>query len=96
MPGRQCDYLLAVNELLPTTMSPRFGSRANALMPRSISLAAPKLIGLNYIGATDWIAPNMPISATLVGSRTIPARVTRGAISLSISNHFALIPYSYW
>ena len=32
----------------------------------------------------------------MVGSRRTAARVTRGAISLSSSNHFALTPYSNW
>jgi hypothetical protein len=66
-------------------------------MPRSISLASLKLIGLTSIpnnGAADWIAPNMPISATFAGSRRIPTLVTRGAISLSSSSHFAPMPYS--
>src|SRR6476646_2029797 len=36
----------------------------------------------------------MPIPAVIAASRTIAARMTRGAISLSTSNHFAPIAYS--
>ena len=45
-------------------------------------------------GATDWIAPSMPKPVAAVGSRRTAARVTRGAISLSSSIHFALMPNS--
>jgi hypothetical protein len=47
-------------------------------------------------GATDWIAPNWPIPPGTVASRSIAARDTRGAISLSSSSHFALMPNSNW
>jgi len=39
-------------------------------------------------GATDWIAPNWPIPEEAASRRTA-ALVTRGAISLSNSSHFA-------
>src|SRR6516165_180681 len=40
------------------------------------------------------MAPNCPMPEAKVGSRMTAARVTRGAISLSSSNHFPLMPYS--
>src|SRR5262249_34427048 len=46
------------------------------------------------IGPTAWIAANWPIPAARVESRRTAARVTLGAISLSISSHFAPIAYS--
>jgi hypothetical protein len=45
-------------------------------------------------GATAWTAPNCPIQDAMAGSRRTAARVTRGAISLSNSSHFPLMPYS--
>ena len=55
------------------------------------------LTGLNSTpkdGATDWSAPHWPVPEAMAASRMTAARVTRGAISLSNSSHFALIPYS--
>ena len=46
------------------------------------------------IGVTAWIAANCPIPEATVASRSTATRVTRGAISLSSSSHFALIAYS--
>src|SRR5262249_19811945 len=40
------------------------------------------------------MAPNCPVPPLWVGSRSTATRVTRGAISLSNSNHFPLMPYS--
>ena len=45
-------------------------------------------------GATDWIAPNWPAPAAMAGSRMTATRVTPGAICLSSSSHFPLMPYS--
>src|SRR5262249_24316515 len=42
----------------------------------------------------DWIAANWPIPAASAGSRRTAARVMWGAISLSSSSHFPLMPYS--
>src|SRR5215213_4180765 len=42
----------------------------------------------------DWMAPNWPVPEAMAASRRIAARVTPGAISLSSSTHFALMPYS--
>ena len=66
-------------------------------MARSISPASRTSTGLNSTpndGATDWMAANCPTPAAMAGSRRTAARVTRGAISLSNSSHFALMPYS--
>ena len=68
-------------------------------MARSISPASRTSTGLTSTpndGATDWIAANWPIPAASAGSRRTAARVTPGAISLSSSSHFPLMPYSYW
>src|SRR5262249_49202183 len=40
------------------------------------------------------MAPNCPVPLLWVGSRSTATRVTRGAISLSSSSHFPLMPYS--
>ena len=40
------------------------------------------------------MAPNWPIPAAMAESRRTAARVTRGAICLSSSSHFPLMPYS--
>src|SRR5215813_9568311 len=45
-------------------------------------------------GATPCIAAVSPMPAGLAGSRSTPARVTRGSICLRSSSHFALMPYS--
>src|SRR5262245_20185211 len=45
-------------------------------------------------GATDWIAPNIPVPEGIVGSLKTAARVTDGAISFSSSNHFPPKLYS--
>ena len=82
---------------LADTIRPPFDPRANAATARSISGASRTLTGLNSTpndGATDWIAPNWPLPAVMSGSRRTAARVTRGAISLSSSSHFPLMPYS--
>src|SRR5947199_6757106 len=63
----------------------------------SISPASRMLIGLISTptdGAAVWMAPHWPIPAVMAGSRMTAARVTRGAISLSSSSHFALVAYS--
>ena len=41
-----------------------------------------------------WIEANWPIPEARVGSRRTATRVTPGAICLSTSSHFALVPYS--
>ena len=64
---------------------------------RSISPASRTLTGLTSTpsdGATDWMAANWPIPAVMAGSRRTAARVTPGAICLSSSSHFPLMPYS--
>jgi RadC-like JAB domain len=69
----------------------------NAAIARSISPASCTLTGITSIpsdGATAWIAPNWPIPWGMAGSRRTAARITRGAISLSSSSHFAPIAYS--
>ena len=61
-------------------------------MARSISPASRTSIGLTSTpsdGATAWMAANWPIPRDMLGSRRTAARVTRGAISLSSSSHFA-------
>jgi hypothetical protein len=66
-------------------------------MSRSISRGLRTPRGLNSTpneDAADWIAPNWPVPAAMAGSRSTATRVTRGAISLSSSNHFPLMPYS--
>ena len=76
---------------------PPFGEAAKAVTPRSISPGSRKLTGFTSIpndGATDWMAPNWPIPAAVVGSRRTATRFSAGAISLRSSNHFALMPYS--
>src|SRR5215831_17772604 len=76
---------------------PPFGERAKAAIARSISPASSMLTGLNSTpndGATDCSAPHWPVPEAIAASRMTAARVTRGAISLSSSSHFALIPYS--
>jgi hypothetical protein len=76
---------------------PPFGWRAKAVIACSISLASRKPIGVNSTpidGAMNWMAPNWPLPAAMAGSRRIAARVTPGAISLSSSSHFPLMPYS--
>src|SRR6516165_7982588 len=66
-----------------------------AAWQRCPAAAAPfELTSTPNEGATPWIAPNCPPPPTAVGSRMTAARVTRGAISLSSSNHFVLTPYS--
>jgi hypothetical protein len=88
--------LLRVNALA-VTIRPPLPKRAKAVIPRSISLGSRTLTGLTSTpsdGAADWMAPNMPIPAVIAGSRSTPARVTPGAISLSSSSHFALKLYS--
>ena len=45
-------------------------------------------------GAAAWITPNWPIPVGVPGSRKTAARVTPGAICLSSSSHFPLMPYS--
>src|SRR5262249_3579209 len=82
---------------LAVTIKPLFGEPAKVATPRSISLPSRTTTELTctpWDGATDWIAANWPIPAGLVASRMTAARVTPGAISLSSSSHFALMPYS--
>ena len=64
-------------------------------MACSIWPASPRLMVLNFksMGAKVWIAANCPIPEASV-SRSTATRITRGAISLSSSSHFALIVYS--
>src|SRR6516165_8266411 len=79
-------------------MRPPFAERAKAATARSISLASRTSTGRNSTpndGAAVWIAPHWPIPEAMVASRMTAARVTCGAISLSSSNHFAPMPYSY-
>src|SRR6516162_401043 len=82
---------------LPVTMSPLFGPRTKAAIVRSISETSRTLTGLTSTpsdGAMDWMAANWAGPEASAGSRSTPARVTVGAISLSSSSHFALSPYS--
>jgi putative ABC transport system substrate-binding protein len=68
---------------------------ANAVTARSISPASRMSTGLTSTwcdGAAAWITANWPIPSGIAGSRSTTARVTRGAISLSSSSHFAPVP----
>jgi hypothetical protein len=47
-------------------------------------------------GATAWIAATWPWPPAMAGSRRTATRATPGAISLSSSSHFPLMPYSNW
>ena len=81
----------------PSRSGRHSSARAKAATARSISAASRTLTGLTSTpndGATDWIAPNWPIPAVMAGSRRTAARVTPGAICLSSSSHFPLMPYS--
>src|SRR6266545_4085979 len=84
-------------DALAVTTRPPFGLRANATRARSISPTSRVSIALNSTAdddAMDWIAANWPIPAASAGSRRTAARVMWGAISLSSSSHFPLMPYS--
>ena len=96
-PGEIVTEIRTAANPLDVTINPLFDPRANAVTSRSISLASRMSTGLNSTpndGATDWIEANWPIPAGMVGSRRTAARVTPGAISLSSSSHFPLMPYS--
>src|SRR5262245_7290685 len=80
-----------------STIRPSLGPRANAASAGSISVGARRVIGLISTandGATDWIAPSIPNPVGELESKSTATRAVRGAISLSSSNHFALIPNS--
>src|SRR5262245_42321175 len=84
-------------KLLPVTIRPPLGERANAVSPRSMTSGSATLIGVNSTpsdGATDWIAPSWPLPDARPRSRRIAASVTRGTSSLSSSSHFPLMPNS--
>ncbi len=51
------------------------------------------VLNFKSMGAKVWIAANCPIPEAWV-SRSTAIRITRGAISLSSSSHFALMVYS--
>ena len=94
MPRRKRDDQLAVNQATRCS-PPRSGrhsaQRANAEIARSISPAlrdADRLQLHAQCCATDWMMAHCPTPAG-PGSRRTPTRVTRGAISLSSSSHFA-------
>src|ERR1700704_524684 len=73
------------------------GSRAKAPTPDSISPVARTSTGLNSTpndGATDWIAPHIPMPDAIAGSRRTATRDKRGAISLSTSSNFPPMLYS--
>ena len=70
-----------------------------SMIERSISLTSRTSTGLNSTpsdDATTCIAANWPIPSGDARSRRTATRVTRGAICLSSSSHFALMPYSNW
>ena len=101
MPGRQRDNQFAMNVAnRARRYDPAARRRASdSRTAFSISDALRTSIGLNSTpsdGATAWIMANWPIPSGMAGSRRTAARVTRGAISLSSPNHFALTPYSNW
>ena len=80
-------------------MRPSLAPRTNAATARSISSALRTSTGRNSTpneGATAWSAPNCPLPEAMAGLRSTATRVTRGAISLRNSSHFALMPYSNW
>src|SRR2546423_10474635 len=84
-----------IADVLAVTIRAPFDPCANAAMERSISSASRTLTGRNSMpsdGATDWIAPNW--ASPMVRSRSTATRVTRGAISLISSSHFAPKPNS--
>src|SRR5262245_35660282 len=68
-------------------------------MARPISPTSRTPTGVNSIPIDDaapWTAPNWPTPEVSRGSRRTAARNTRGAISLSSSTHFVLMPNSNW
>ena len=76
---------------------PPFGSRANADSPRSIVTASRTSNAFNSTRKTMWplvLRPTMPVPPGVAGSRSTPTGVTRGAICLRISSHFAPMPKS--
>src|SRR5215472_2476331 len=76
---------------------PPLGLLTKAATARSISPASRTSIGFNSTpndGATAWMAPSWPLPETCLESRNTATRVRPGAISLSNSNHFPLMPYS--
>jgi hypothetical protein len=78
-------------------IKPPFGSRAKAAIACSISDVSRTSTGLISTlneGATAWMAPSWPDPAGVIGLRMTAARVTPGAISLSSSSHFPLMPNS--
>src|SRR5262249_8455770 len=80
-----------------STMRPPFGSRANAVMPRSISSAFPPPMELTPTATNapaPLTAPTGPMAVGSATSRSTAARVILGAISLSSSNHLTGIPSS--
>ena len=77
-------------------MMPPVDERERAVTLRSISLASRTPTTLNSTlndGATAWIA--LKKAGPMVRSRSTATRVTRGAISLSSSSHFAPKPNSW-
>src|SRR5262249_36160914 len=76
---------------------PPLGLPTKAATARSISPASRTSIGFNSTpndGATAWMAPSWPLPEACLESRNTATRVRPGAISLSSSNHFPLMPYS--
>src|SRR5262245_59875371 len=97
--GRERDDQIAMKhrDRAPQHDQTAVRARANSMTAPSISGAFPPPIELNTIpsdGATYWSTANCEIPAGRVGSRSTATRVTRGAISLSSSSHFPLVPYS--
>src|SRR6266511_1176784 len=82
---------------LAWTIRPPFDPCAKAVTARSSSATLRTSTGLNSTpneGAADWIAPSWPVPVGRLGSRMTATRIKRGAICLSNSSHFALLPYS--
>ncbi len=82
---------------LAVTIRPSFEPRANAPMPRSISVASCTLIGVNSTpkdGATAWMAPYCPVPAAIAGSRMTATLVMPGATCFSSSSSLPLRAYS--
>src|SRR5262249_40234988 len=98
VPRRKCDGQRCLSTPPPVAaIKPPFGSLANATIARSIAPASWVSIGRSSPpsdGATAWIAPNAPGPAAIARLRRTAARFTPGAISLSSSSHFTLMPIS--
>ena len=100
VPGRKRDDQIAMNGRRrdsPSRSGRHSGMRAKAAMPRSISPASRTSIGLTSIAERrrhGLDGAELAGPERWLGSRRTAARVTPGAICLSSSSHFPLMPYS--